>query len=154
MVWTVLNFGKHAGKTLPQIVFADPDWFFWAQEDGTVFRGAVKLEGDLIDKRARSIRIPNNASGSLVAEYLVHQPTMKFATMQIVPASQPLHQGSSPAFREKVIDLSVARRIASYDKLGGKTLIAETKQVLFGSRSARMTKQKCESFFDTPSNFV
>jgi hypothetical protein len=32
MAWSTLNFGKHAGKTLPQIVFADPDWFFWAIE--------------------------------------------------------------------------------------------------------------------------
>jgi len=31
MAWSTLPFGKHKGKTLPQIVFADPDWFFWAE---------------------------------------------------------------------------------------------------------------------------
>jgi hypothetical protein len=31
-VWIPLWFGKHKGKTLPQVVFADPDYFFWAIE--------------------------------------------------------------------------------------------------------------------------
>jgi hypothetical protein len=29
MIWTTVPFGKHQGKTLPQIVIDDPDWFFW-----------------------------------------------------------------------------------------------------------------------------
>jgi hypothetical protein len=28
MAWTALTFGKHADKTLPQVVIADPDWFY------------------------------------------------------------------------------------------------------------------------------
>jgi hypothetical protein len=28
--WLQLRFGKHEGKTLPQIVLSDPDYFFWA----------------------------------------------------------------------------------------------------------------------------
>ncbi len=32
MPWTELPFGKHKGKTLPQVVFSDPDWFYWAVE--------------------------------------------------------------------------------------------------------------------------
>ena len=153
MTWRPVNFGKHRGKTLPQIVFSDPDWFFWAIEDD-VFKGAQKVEAELIAARAKSIRIPDNAKGDLQAEYLVHQPTGKFAGMDIVPTSRPLHEGSSPAFRKNVIDLSTARSIAPYDKLGCRNLIAAAKHALFGSSSARLTQQKCESFFDTPSNFV
>lgn len=29
-----LSFGKHSEKTLPQVLFRDPDWFFWAWEEG------------------------------------------------------------------------------------------------------------------------
>ena len=32
MIWTTLNFSRHVGKTLPQILFSDPDWFFWAMD--------------------------------------------------------------------------------------------------------------------------
>jgi hypothetical protein len=153
MAWSTLPFGKHKGKTLPQIVFTDPDWFFWAIEEN-VFKGQVRREAEIIDARARAIRIPKNTAGDLEAEYLVHPPTGKFANMRIVPASQPLHQGSSPAFRKDVIDLSVPRNIAPYDKLGCWTLVSSAKYVLFGSTSTRMTRQRCEVFFDNPANFV
>jgi len=43
MAWSILPFGKHKGKTLPQIVFTDPDWFFWAMEEN-VFKGPLKRE--------------------------------------------------------------------------------------------------------------
>src|SRR5438876_986407 len=57
MAWTELKFGKHKGKTLPQVLFSDPDWFFWASEQQT-FRGAQRREADLIYVRATHIRIP------------------------------------------------------------------------------------------------
>ena len=153
MAWSTLKFGKHAGKTLPQIVFADPDWFFWAIETN-VFKEPLKSEAETINIRARSIRIPNNAAGNLQVEYTVHPPTGKFANMEIVPVSRPTHQGSSPAFRMDVIDFSVPRRIASYDKLGCRTLVSSAKYVLFGSTSTRMTKERCDSFFDDSANFA
>jgi hypothetical protein len=153
MAWSTLPFGKHKGKTLPQIVFTDPDWFFWAIEEN-VFKGPLRREAERIDARARAIRIPNNAAGNLEAEYLVHPPTGKFGNMEVVPASRPLHQGSSPAFRKNVIDLSVPRNIAPYDKLGCRTLVSSAKYVLFGSTSIRMTKERCDTFFDNAANFA
>ena len=88
MAWSILPFGKHKGKTLPQIVFTDPDWFFWAMEEN-VFKGPLKREAERIDARARAIRIPNNSAGNLEAEYLVHPPTGKFGNMEIVPGGWP-----------------------------------------------------------------
>ena len=151
MPWSIVKFGKHAGKTLPQIVFADPDWFFWAIEQN-LFEGPLRSQAKEIDARARAIRIPNNSAGSLLAEYAGHAPTGKFANLEIVPASRPPHQGSTPTFRKDVIDLSVPRKIAPYDKLGCRNLISSVKLVLFG-KSARMTKERCEAFFDDMTNF-
>ena len=104
--------------------------------------------------RARAIRIPNNSAGKLEAEYVLHPPTRKFGNMEIVRASRPLHQGSSPAFRKDVIDLSVPHNIAPHDKLGCRTLVSSVKYVLFGRTSTRMTKERCEAFFDNPANFA
>jgi hypothetical protein len=153
MAWSTVSFGKHKGKTLPQIVFADPDWLFWAIEEN-VFKGPLRREAERIDARARAIRIPNNTAGDLEAEYLVHPPTGKFGNMEIVPAGRPPHEGSSPACRRNVIDLSVPRNISPYDKLGCRTLVSSAKYVLFGSTSTRMTKERCEAFFDNPANFA
>jgi hypothetical protein len=152
MVWSTVNFGKHSGKTLPQIVFSDPDWFFWAIENG-IFKGPLANQARTLNARARVIRIPENDSGDLTAEYYLHQPTGKFAHVEVVPVSRPHHEGSSPTFRKDVIDLSVPRQIAPYDKLGCKNLISSVKSVLFGSASVRMTKERCEAFFDDLANF-
>jgi hypothetical protein len=121
MPWSIVNFGKHSGKTLPQIVFSDPDRFFWAVKENLFHnKGPLSREAVKVDAMARSIRIPNNDAGDLRAEYIVHSPTGKFGRMEIVPVNRPQHEGSSPTFRKKVIDLSVAHSIASYDKLGSK----------------------------------
>jgi hypothetical protein len=29
MRWSVMPFGKYKGKTFPEIIVRDPDWFFW-----------------------------------------------------------------------------------------------------------------------------
>jgi hypothetical protein len=103
--------------------------------------------------RARSIRIPSKYGPNMVAEYIIHAPTRKFSHMELVPSTRPHHEGASPTFREDVIDLSVPRKIASYDKFGCKQMLSSAKFYLFGSESARMTKKRCEDFFDNLDNF-
>jgi hypothetical protein len=155
MAWTVLQFGKHKGKTLPQILFSDPDWFFWAIEKN-IFEGKGPLEREAqeINYKARNIKIPSKEGKDLVAEYLIHAPTGKFGSMVIVPRDRSLHQGSSPASRKDVIDLSFPREIAGYDKLGCGNLLLSVKHHLFGDRHCRMTRQRCEAFFEDDSNLV
>ena len=153
MPWSIVKFGRHHGKTLPQIVFTDPDWFFWAVEQN-IFEGPLRLEAVEIDARARAIRIPNNSTGDLVAEYIGHPPTGKFSHMEIVPKAQPKHEGYSATIRKPVIDLSMPRKFASYDKMGCKNLISSVKYALFGSSSARMNQKRCEAFFDDRTHFA
>lgn len=155
MSWSIVFFGKHKGKTLPQIIFNDPDWFFWAVENG-VFKnkGPLAREAEGLARRAKTIRIPDAGGKRGLAEYIIHPPTGKFSHMEIVSADQPEHEGSSPTFRAPVIDLSVPRAIARYDKLGCRSLLSSVKYILFGSKSTRMTQQRCEDFFNNPDNFL
>jgi hypothetical protein len=154
VAWVELDFGKHKGKSLPQVIFADPDWFFWALEN-KVFdkRAGLRSEANLLNARARSIKPPTDEFSDPVVEYLVHRPTMKFGRFEVVPRSRELHEGGSPAFRSDLIDMSVPRRIAKYDKLGCKSLIASLKHYLFGGEAARITRARAESFFADAANF-
>lgn len=152
MPWTMLNFGKHKGKTLPQVLFTDPDWFFWAAEEKAMWWGNVPLaEVEKIRRRATSIKIPQTGPEKLVAEYLAHRTAKRFANVKAVPESQPQHQGST---RLDVFDLSFARTYAAYDKTGCKSLVKAVKFYLFGSKSYHMTKDRCETFFENDANFV
>ena len=156
MSWTLMTFGKHEGKTLPQAVLTDPDWFFWAIEksDFDWQSQQLKAEAEDINHKARNIKIPQKeGQEELVAEYAIHRPTGKFGLMELVPSSRPEHRGSSPTFRRPVIDLHVPREIAPYDKLGCKTLIRSVKRYLFEGANVRMTKARAEEFFDNEANF-
>ena len=153
MSWSELRFGKHKGKSLPQVLFSDPDWFFWAYEK-KVFHDRLKTEADRIHARATHIRIPDKGDENRVAEYAVHPNQGKFAGMELVPASRPPHKGSTPTFRSKVIDMSIPRRLAPYDKLGCRLLVRSIKFHVFGDEKARMTKERCEVFFDDTSRFA
>ena len=154
MVWTKLSSGKHVGRTLPQVLLRDPDWFFWAVET-RIFDKHPRLakEAELLNVRARTIKIPKTKYPDSVVEYYIHPPTRKFSHFEIVQRNQELHHGSTPAFRSNTINMSVPHRIAAYDKLGSKNLLSSLKFYLFGSQSARLTRKLAETFFAEDSNF-
>jgi hypothetical protein len=159
MPWTPLNFGKHEGKTLPQVALTDPDWLFWACDEGVFSKfPALQHEADEVYRRAISICIPQTGNEELVAEYAVclglGGPLGKFTGIEVVPVSRPAHQGYTRTLRLPVFNLAVPRRIHPYDKSGGRQLVKTLKFYLFGDSNCRLTKQLCEEFFEDDSNFV
>jgi hypothetical protein len=88
MNWTTLNFGKHRGKTLPQIIFDDADWFFWAYEED-LFTGMQAPEAREIYRRARAVRIPVQNGQKMLVEYRFEPRSGKFATM-FLPSNFPV----------------------------------------------------------------
>jgi len=148
MNWTVLTFGKHAGKTLPQVVVADPDWFYNAIEK-IFFEGKGKIfdEAQEVYHKSKRIRIPQNNGGKKV-EYAYYK--RKYDSMEIVPRDKPYHMGT---VTKDYIDLSAAREGKNYDKKGCKMLVADFKQIIFGNKSYKMTQKRCEEFFENDDNF-
>ena len=57
-MWTALTIGKHQGKTLPQVILSDPDYFYWALEQDNFFRGKLLTEAKTLATRAGRIKIP------------------------------------------------------------------------------------------------
>ena len=84
----------------------------------------------------------------MVVEYVIDRATRKFGTMRIVPESQPHHTGSSSTFRSDVIDMSFPRNVHPGDKFGNHNFIQALKAILFGNISYKMTKRRCEEFFE------
>ena len=155
MNWTKLEFGKHRGLTLPQIMFKDPDWVSWMHTTGFFQNSHVHgREADEIYRKSRVIKVPQTGDEKMVAEYIVDPRNHNFRGLDLVPASRPPHQGYSQTFRLPVIDMAKVWEIAKYDKSGYQRLISDLKLLLFGSRRVRMTKQRCEAFFDDDANFA
>lgn len=154
MLFTSSNIGKYAGKTLPQIVFSDLDYFIWSYEKNIFKTSSLKQEAQYIYERIKNIKIPKENHEEYEVEYLIHPPTGKFGHFEVVNKSTPLHKGGSPASRSQNIDLTRARSIKEYDKRGSSTMIDCLKYYYFGDRGYRMTKKRCEDFFAEDSNFI
>lgn len=151
MSWTILGFGKHSTITLPQLLFIDPDYFYWAYDE-EVLRGRIPLTEiqDAYDK-SRNIKIPEKDRH---AEYVFDGFSGVFADLKLVPIDRPPHVGTSKTLRLDRIDMARIRYAKTYDKLGYKLLIPSMKQILFGSSKTRISKAKAEVFFENPDNFL
>jgi len=153
MSWTNLPFSQHSGKSLPQVLFSDPDWFFWASAQG-VFRRypAIAKEGDLLLSRATRIIPPTTPTvRDPVVQYVVDGPTRKFLYFTIIERARPSELG---VVRSELIDMSMPRQLSPYDKAGGRTFLACLKFYMFGDKSARMTRTRAEAFFDDEAHFA
>src|ERR1700694_5831844 len=105
-MWTTLTFGKHAGRTLPQVVLSDPNWFFWAVSKG-VFYGRLATEPKALEQRARNIRIPKPSPEKWEIEHRRDRDD-RFLGFDFVKAKSHVH---SPLFgRLPYLDLAYVRR--------------------------------------------
>ena len=116
MIWSAVSFGKCEGKTLPEIIVRDLEWFFWA---------VPKLYGKLGDqaqepaRKARTIKIPNPRRKNLEVEYQ-YELGHRFCGFAFVDADNA--QYSRWATRLPYLDLSWPLR-RKYDKRAGKNAV-------------------------------
>ena len=150
-MWSLLKAGKYAGRSLPQILFMDPDYFFWAVEK-KVFQGRLAAQAAELARKTRHIKIPKPDPENWCVEYFF-TPENKFSWYHLIEAGRAPHVGSSITRRSKHIDMSVVRGACRYDKRGYKRFVKTMKRHLFGNSATRMTAERCEEFFDDRDNF-
>jgi hypothetical protein len=145
-MWSILNFGKHKGKSLPEVVLRDPDWFFWAVKNKVLGEQGYGAEGQELDFKARNIKIPRPSTEHWRINYVFDRRGRfsDFTLIQVANATEA---------HPNRLDLSIGYRQKHYDKLGGKLLIKEFKIHYFGSQKAKLSRPRCEGFFDNEANF-
>jgi hypothetical protein len=153
MRWSKLDFGKCKGKTIPQIMFTDPDWFFWAY-DVRAFKGGLLRQAQDIYGKASSIRVPQKGDEKRFVEYIVDASTGKFGTIHILTGDIESYGAVGRYQVLEVIDMRVPRQIAQHDKSGYKNLLSAMKAILFFNSSYKMNKRRCEKFFEDEGNFI
>lgn len=155
MFWTELRFGKHRGKTLPQVIFSDPDWFFWAMEKRIFEDKQLQNEAQDIAKKATNIRIPQKGSKKLVVKYILSY-NGRFSDFILVPEDETelMLDESTRSYKLEKIDFSFPREVKGYDKLGYAKFIRVLKFHFFGKSNYQMTKKRCEEFFENEEIFL
>jgi hypothetical protein len=87
MNWKILYFGKHKGKTLPEIVLSDPGWFFWAWKND-ILKVRKREEWLFLYRRAKAIKIPDVNGVKMQAKYLfTKNGRRELLEVELVPVS-------------------------------------------------------------------
>jgi len=126
-LWSNIGFGQYRSRSLPSVMFSDPEWFYSAWHE-KAFSGQILAEADLIYNYAKSIRPPN---GKLY-EY------RKDGVHLVNPSEEK--QGE----RSEFLDIERVK-----DK------IASIQLVLLGEVPKKyVSKLDAEMFFSNPKNFT
>src|ERR1700730_10435540 len=147
--WSTLQFGKHKGKTLPQVVLNDPDWFFWGVGH-SIFRDQIAEEAQDIARKATQIKIPKPDPDNWRIKYQFTYDD-KFMDLTIIPA-KAADIGTSHAMIGTHLDLSLIRGLQTYDKFGYRILLAKFREYFLSG--SKLTKERCQHFFYDERNFV
>jgi hypothetical protein len=144
-MWTKVNFGKHFGKTLPQVILSDPNYFFWA---ANILYGPLATEAKILERRARNIEIQKPKPKLWEVEYRWDRDN-RFLGIGIVKADSHVH----PLFgRLPHLDLAYIRRGNVHDQRDGRKLICDFRNIYCAGLN--LTKQRCEAFFEDEQNFT
>jgi hypothetical protein len=148
----ILDFGKYKGKSLAEIMLHDPDYVFWAL-DNNIFgqRLLLAAKASELALKATSIKIPVDDPASWCVVYLCDRRGT-LTDLRIIPKFRL--KDYAEEYSSDCIDLSVPRKWKNYDKLGGRIMLRVIRKLFFNDEHARLTKKRCEEFFDDPKNFV
>jgi hypothetical protein len=148
MKWTTLSFGKHVGRTLPQVVLSDPNWLFGAISKG-VFNDRLECEAAALEQRATNIKIPKRNSKKWEVEYRWDRGG-RFLGFDFVEAKSGFHHPLSS--RLPHLDLAYVRRGNIHDIRDCRRLINDFRRLYFEGRN--LTKERCEWFFGSEKHFT
>jgi hypothetical protein len=147
MDWSAVPFGKYRGRTLPEIIVRDPDWFYWAVPK---LYGQLGDEAQALATKLQTIKIPKSAAHRWAVEYR-YDCDQRFQGFKFVKANSDY--SCRWACRLPHLDLIWPLRQKRYDKRAGSIAIRDFRRRFFGDHR-RLTKQLCEEFFSNDANFL
>jgi hypothetical protein len=152
MSWSVVPFGRYSGKTLPEIIVRDLDWFFWVLPK---LYGKLETEARDLARKVSAIKIPKELGKKLEVEYRYEFDSgsvlgRRFCGFSFVKGEAWQSRWTT---RLPYLDLSFPLRGKTYNKRAGRILIRDFRSHYFGKHK-RLTKRRCEAFFSNDKNFL
>jgi hypothetical protein len=138
MHWSTVPFGKYQGKSFPEIIVRDPDWFFWVLPK---LYGKLGEEAQELARRARAIKPPRRGRRRLEVEYQIDRDR-QFDGFEFVDADSP------PSRWSTICGGSFAENTRA-----GRIMRRDFRSHYFGKHK-RLTKEGCEEFFSNDANFI
>jgi hypothetical protein len=146
MSWSVVRFGRYKGKTLPEIIGRDLDWFFWMLPK---LYGKLGAEARDLARKVSAIKIPKAHRRECEVEYQFDVDN-RFCGFAFVKAESRRWKWTT---RLPHLDLAWPLRGKKYNKRASRILIRDFRINYFGKHK-RLTKRRCEKFFSNDKNFL
>jgi hypothetical protein len=149
--WSDLKRGSWQGCSIAQVALRDPDYFFWAHERGVLAHWCVPRYEEVCTKASR-IRLPLAEGVQQVVDYTFTAGFGVLSNVKVRRASDPMQAGVE---RRPSLDLSAGRRpCGRRNKAGAAMLVRVLEQTVFEPRGwQRLTRRRCEAFFDDDDAF-
>lgn len=156
MNWHRLPSGPHAGRTVPEVFFIDPDYLFKGFE-AREFNGAVLADAAEVCRLATHIRVPRGEDEEQEVAVLYHLlPDGSFGGFVIVAMSDPRlpEFQKYAAARSAGLDVSIPRRIAPSDATATKGMVEAVLFQFYRDPNKQLPAADCAAFFENNENFL
>jgi hypothetical protein len=148
--WSTLRFGKHQGKSLPEVILTDPGWFYWAYSN-SIFREPLNEEAGEIASSASRIKPPKDDWKNWRIHYQISEDK-RLLDFSVIDAQTVSHLPQNGVVSEH-LDLSLPARLRD---CGHRTrydlMLKSTYRHYFGG--SEPSGSDCEWFFHNFRNFL
>jgi len=143
--WTTLPFGKHSGKTLPQVICHGTSWFLWAVRN-SIFYPDLEREAEILHRRLRGIIVPKAPPEEWIVEYR-YEDDGRFLGFDIVKKGSYRRSKHNYQANYLSVDFVRPRYRGEWRKF-----TRDLRWYFFAGRN--LTKDSCERFFSDKSRFL
>ena len=157
--WLWMPFGKHQGKTLPQVVPEDPGYIEWLYAERILLNGMymgeypLKLAHQLevIHNRMTHIRPPPDCEFAVVVDRQGVFESFIVVKRGRFP-KKPLRKGSKIIQRLHLLDIGIPSQFGDTEK-GFEQMALCLKEFFFGDRHAKVTVSNCKAIIEDNRRF-
>lgn len=147
--------GKHAGATIPRLIFTSPAWFYWCINAGSLARSFDEEKLQSLFRLTTRIAIPPDKNGAMVADYFSTEENGLLA-VKLRPVTQAAQGSPSGTLVTKsVLDLS-----HDYHDYRGvrkpifDPIVDHVINLYFDGSKSKVTEEAALRFFANATNFV
>ena len=148
--WTPIDFGKYEGLTIPELIFLDASYFYWALTSN-LFKNMLQLEAVVVESRLRHIKVPKAVAVPSV--FVIRLKNDVFEDFAIVEKSIASRKKSNNVRITSCLDFSLVSRPDHATDRARQVMIDKIKYHFFEKDSDRLKPRDYEQFLGDPDKF-
>jgi hypothetical protein len=148
--WRRFNFKKHRAVTMPELIFKDPEYFYWLAKRPDLV-GHLEHQLNIVADRAAHIFPPDKAPDQFEFAIRLNR-SGGLKKISVKRNLRPNSRQGTDLIRLKHLDLGIIDHFDNRQE-SGAILIAFLKASFFDDPDADLRARQCEAFFEEDAYF-